>query len=68
MAVTTFNLGDITIHRVVEQEGPFFDPLGFFPGLTAETLEATLDSMQVVEEMRRALRDIRDMNMLKPSS
>jgi hypothetical protein len=31
---------------------------------TAETLEATLEHMKVVEEMRRALRDIRDTNKL----
>ena len=35
MAITTFKVGDVTIHRVVEQEGPFFDPLEFFPTLTA---------------------------------
>ena len=39
MATTTFKLGDIKIHRVVEQEGPFFDPLEFFPTLTPEVLE-----------------------------
>lgn len=39
MAATLFELGDITIHRVVEQEGPFFDPLEFFPTLTPEALE-----------------------------
>ncbi|MBV8612690.1 MAG: hypothetical protein JOY66_02820, partial [Acetobacteraceae bacterium] len=39
MATTLFELGDITIHRVVEQEGPFFDPLEFFPTLTPEALE-----------------------------
>lgn len=39
MATTTFNVGDITIHRVVEQEGPFFNPLEFFPSLTPELLE-----------------------------
>jgi len=39
MAVTTFKIGDITIHRVVEQEGPFFNPLEFFPSLTPELLE-----------------------------
>jgi glyoxylase-like metal-dependent hydrolase (beta-lactamase superfamily II) len=38
MAVTTFKVGDITIHRVVEQEGPFFDPLTFFPTLSKELL------------------------------
>ena len=37
---TGFRLGDLEIHRVIEQEGPIFDPLDFFPALTAETLEA----------------------------
>ena len=35
----TVNIGEITIHRVVEQEGPFFSPLEFFPSLTPEVLE-----------------------------
>ena len=39
MATTTFKVGDITIHRVVEQEGAWFDPLQFFPSLTPEVLE-----------------------------
>lgn len=34
----TISLGNITIHRVVEQEAPFFDALEFFPTLTKETL------------------------------
>lgn len=38
MATTTFTIGDIAIQRVVEQEGPFFDPHEFFPGLTPELL------------------------------
>jgi glyoxylase-like metal-dependent hydrolase (beta-lactamase superfamily II) len=38
MATTTFKVGDIIIHRVVEQEGPFFNPLEFFPTLTPEVL------------------------------
>jgi len=38
MATTTFKVGDITIHRIVEQEGGFFDPLTFFPSLTPEVL------------------------------
>jgi len=33
---------------------------------TAETLQATLENMKVVEEMRRTLRAIRDLN--KPDS
>jgi glyoxylase-like metal-dependent hydrolase (beta-lactamase superfamily II) len=36
---TTFQVGDMTIHRVIEQEEPLFDPLTFFPSLTKETLE-----------------------------
>jgi glyoxylase-like metal-dependent hydrolase (beta-lactamase superfamily II) len=36
---TTFQIGDMTIHRVIEQEDPLFDPLEFFPGLTREVLE-----------------------------
>jgi glyoxylase-like metal-dependent hydrolase (beta-lactamase superfamily II) len=39
-------LGDITIHRIVEQEGPFFDVLTFFPTLTKELLEANRAWMQ----------------------
>jgi glyoxylase-like metal-dependent hydrolase (beta-lactamase superfamily II) len=39
MATTTFKVGDITIHRIVEQEGGFFDPLTFFPSMTKELLE-----------------------------
>ncbi len=31
-------LGDITIHRIIEQEGPFFAALSFFPSLTKEVL------------------------------
>ncbi len=31
---------------------------------TAETLQATLERMKVVEDMRRTLRDIRDVNKL----
>lgn len=33
-----FELGAITIHRVVEQEAPFFDALQFFLSLTKELL------------------------------
>ncbi|WP_431270186.1 MBL fold metallo-hydrolase [Dankookia sp. P2] len=32
-------LGDLEIHRVIEEETPLFDPLEFFPTLTKETLE-----------------------------
>jgi hypothetical protein len=31
---------------------------------TAETLEATLEHMKVVEEMRRTIRNLRDVNKL----
>jgi glyoxylase-like metal-dependent hydrolase (beta-lactamase superfamily II) len=32
------SLDGITIHRIIEQEGPFFDALEFFPDLTDELL------------------------------
>jgi glyoxylase-like metal-dependent hydrolase (beta-lactamase superfamily II) len=32
-------LDDITIHPVIEQQGPFFDALEFFPTLTREVLD-----------------------------
>ena len=32
-------LGDIEIHRIVEQQGPFFEAAQFFPTLTAEMME-----------------------------
>jgi glyoxylase-like metal-dependent hydrolase (beta-lactamase superfamily II) len=36
---TQFKVGDITIHRIVEQEGPLFPCLQFFPSLTKEIYE-----------------------------
>ncbi len=45
MAKTTFEIGDITIHRVVEQEGPLFNPLEFFPTLTPDLLAENHDWM-----------------------
>jgi glyoxylase-like metal-dependent hydrolase (beta-lactamase superfamily II) len=43
---TRIALGDITIHRVVEQELPFAAPLDFFPTLTPALLEENLPWMQ----------------------
>ncbi|HXW48571.1 MAG TPA: MBL fold metallo-hydrolase [Xanthobacteraceae bacterium] len=34
-----FSLKDITIHPVIEQQGAFFDALGFFPALTKDLLD-----------------------------
>ncbi len=34
-----FSVGDLSIHRVIESEGPLFDPLMFFPTLTREMLD-----------------------------
>jgi glyoxylase-like metal-dependent hydrolase (beta-lactamase superfamily II) len=34
-----FTLGELTVHRVIEQEAQAFDGLAFFPGLTREILE-----------------------------
>ncbi|KAB2919809.1 MAG: MBL fold metallo-hydrolase [Hyphomicrobiaceae bacterium] len=36
---TVIQLGDIKIHRVVEQQQPMFDALDFFPSLTKEVLD-----------------------------
>ena len=33
-----FTVGDLTIHRIIEQEAPFFAALDFIPGLTPEVL------------------------------
>jgi glyoxylase-like metal-dependent hydrolase (beta-lactamase superfamily II) len=38
----TFAVGDLTVHRVIESEGPLFDPLTFFPTLTPDLLEENL--------------------------
>ncbi len=35
---TSFQLGDMTIHRIIEQEDPLFDPMTFFPSLAPEVL------------------------------
>ena len=37
--MTAISLKDITIYPVVEQQGPFFDVLEFFPTLTKEQLD-----------------------------
>src|SRR4029077_17083801 len=37
-----FTVGDLTIHRVIESEGPLFDPLTFFPTMTRELLDENL--------------------------
>ena len=41
-----FAVGNLTIHRIVEQEEPFFDPLFFFPKLTPELLAENQSWMQ----------------------
>jgi len=43
---TQVRLGDIAIHRVVEQEAPIFAPLEFFPTLTPALLEENLSWLQ----------------------
>ncbi len=37
-----FAVGDMTVHRVIESEGPLFDPLAFFPTLTRDLLDENL--------------------------
>jgi glyoxylase-like metal-dependent hydrolase (beta-lactamase superfamily II) len=36
---TTFAVGELTVHRIIEQEVPFTDPIDFFPDLTRDTLD-----------------------------
>ncbi len=36
---TTFAVGEVTVHRIIEQEIPFTDPLEFFPTLSRDVLE-----------------------------
>src|SRR5260370_39043025 len=40
---TSFNLGDVTIHRIIEQEGPFLPALEILPKLTPELLAENRD-------------------------
>jgi glyoxylase-like metal-dependent hydrolase (beta-lactamase superfamily II) len=35
----SIEIGSVTIHRIVEQEGPFFDAMPFFPSMTKEFLD-----------------------------
>jgi hypothetical protein len=39
MESTRIEIGSATIHRLVEQEGAFFDALQFFPTMTKELLD-----------------------------
>ena len=45
---TTFTVGDLTVHRVIESEAPLFDPLTFFPKLRKELLEENLSWLKPV--------------------
>ena len=36
---TRIEIGSVTIHRIVEQEGPFFEAMQFFPAMTRELLD-----------------------------
>src|SRR5919107_3044682 len=38
-AANAIRVGDLTIHRIIEQEEPLFDPLEFFPSLTRDRLD-----------------------------
>jgi glyoxylase-like metal-dependent hydrolase (beta-lactamase superfamily II) len=35
----SFAVGDLSVHRIIESEGPLFDPLMFFPTLTRDLLD-----------------------------
>jgi len=39
MHPTSFRIGDMTIHRIVESEAPFMDAMEFLPSLTPEVLD-----------------------------
>ena len=43
---TPITLKDITIHPVIEQQGPFFDVMGFFPTITKELLDENRSWLQ----------------------
>jgi hypothetical protein len=43
---TAITLQDITICQVVEQQGPFFDVMEFFPTLTEDLLEVNRSWLQ----------------------
>ncbi len=43
---TKIQIGNCTIHRIVEQEGPFFEALSFFPTLTKELLDENRSWLQ----------------------
>jgi len=40
---TKIEIGSATIHRIVEQEGPFFEAMQFFPTMTRELLDENRD-------------------------
>ena len=46
-----FSVGDLTIHRVIEQEAPFFPALDFLSGLTPEVLAENRSWMQEVKAL-----------------
>jgi len=39
-------IGNVTIHRIVEQEGPFFEAMQFFPTITRELLDENRNWLQ----------------------
>jgi glyoxylase-like metal-dependent hydrolase (beta-lactamase superfamily II) len=44
--ISGFNVGNLTIHRLVEQEEPLFDAHAFFPGLTPDMMAANRSWLQ----------------------
>jgi len=41
-----FNVGELTVHRIVEEEGPFFGALDLLPSLTPDLLSQHRDSLR----------------------
>jgi len=54
MAGNAIQVGDLTIHRIVEQDEPLFDPLEFFPSLTRDVLEENRPWLEAAGALDRA--------------
>src|SRR6187200_3732325 len=43
---SAIEIGNVKIHRIVEQEGPFFEAIHFFPTMTKELLDENREWLQ----------------------
>ena len=67
MATTTFKLGDMTVHRIIEMESGFTPALEFLPTMTPQMLDESrswlkkhfvIDNPEVMEDFALAGRKI----------